>query len=117
MESEVKLKKAIVTTRKKVVELATDDSVEIHSMFEMSDDAVMFTYKHLKEAGRDDRYVNVALAAYTTAHGRTVLYEYLDTLKDSILYFDTDSIIYIERENTPKIKTGDFLGDMTDELT
>lgn len=111
-----KLKKLIATKREQVVNLVSNESVEVHSMFDMSDDAVMFTYKHIEEADMDARYVNVAIAAYTTSHARRVLYRYLDTLKDLVLYFDTDSVIYVERENSPKIKTGDLLGDMTNEL-
>lgn len=115
-ERENKLKKIIVTRRKQVVDLVSDEGIEVHSMFDMYDDAVMFTYKNIEESDQNKRYVNVAIAAYTTAHARTVLYKYLDLLKESVLYFDTDSIIFIERSDTPKIKTGDFLGDLTDEL-
>lgn len=111
-----KLKKMTVTSREDVVKIFSDETVEVQSMFEMSDDAVMFSYKHLKEADRNTGYVNVAIAAYTTAHARTVLYKYLNILKDSVLYFDTDSVIFVERKDTPHIATGDFLGDLTDEL-
>lgn len=111
-----KLKKAIVTSRDKLVKLVSNESLEIHSMVEMSDSAVMFTYRLIEECQQDAQYVNVAIAAYTTAHARTVLYNYLHTLNESVLYFDTDSVIYVERKETPKILTGDFLGDMTNEL-
>lgn len=111
-----KLKKVIVNTRAQVVALMSNPLNEVQAMFEMSDDAAMFTYKNLKEADKDAPYVNVAIAAYTTAHARTVLYKYLNILNEAVLYFDTDSIIYLETADTPKIKTGDLLGDMTDEL-
>ena len=60
---------------------------------------------------------NVVVAAYTTAQARLKLYTYLDFLQDRVLYYDTDSVIYIDREGAPKVKTGNFLGDMTDELS
>ena len=60
---------------------------------------------------------NVVVAAYTTAQARLKLYSYLDLLQDLVLYYDTDSVIYIDREGSPKVQTGNFLGDMTDELT
>ena len=45
-----------------------------------------------------------------------MLYNKLDYLKEKVLYFDTDSIIYVD-DGTKNVKTGDMLGDMTDELS
>ena len=45
-----------------------------------------------------------------------MLYNKLDYLKEKVLYFDTDSIIYVD-DGTKTVKTGDMLGDMTDELS
>ncbi len=36
---------------------------------------------------------------------------------DDVLYCDTDSIMFIQKKNSPCVlETGDFLGDLTDEL-
>ena len=52
-----------------------------------------------------------------TTQARLKLYEYLRELGESVLYCDTDSVIYIQNVNEPKrVKTGDYLGDLTDEL-
>ena len=59
---------------------------------------------------------NIFIAAFTTSHARMMLYGVLDNLGDNVLGFDTDSCWYIEKENGPTIKTGDNLGDLTDEL-
>ena len=59
---------------------------------------------------------NVFIACFTTSHARLMLYDKLDYLNEKVLYFDTDSIIYVDN-NTKKIDTGDMLGDMTDELS
>ena len=45
-----------------------------------------------------------------------MLYDKLNYLNKKVLYFDTDSIIYAD-DNTKNIKTGDMLGDMTDEIS
>ncbi len=64
-----------------------------------------------------NKKTNVFIAAYTTAHARLKLYnELLEPLGRKVLYFDTDSCIYLEDETTPKITIGDYLGDLTDEL-
>ncbi|CAH3046080.1 unnamed protein product, partial [Porites lobata] len=38
--------------------------------------------------------INIFIAAFTTCHARLKLYDGLDTLKEQVLYYDTDSIIY-----------------------
>ena len=45
-----------------------------------------------------------------------MLYNKLDYLREKVLYFDTDSIIYVD-DGTKNVKTGDMLGDMTDEIS
>lgn len=42
---------------------------------------------------------NVALASFVTAYARLHLYEELLKLDKRVLYFDTDSIIYITKES------------------
>ena len=55
-------------------------------------------------------------ASFTTAWALLELYSYLDLLKEQVLYFDTDSIIYLWKRGLPEIQTGPFLGQMKDEL-
>ena len=43
-----------------------------------------------------------------------MLYGKLNLLKQKILYFDTNSIVYTD-DGTNHIETGDMLGEMTDE--
>ena len=37
-------------------------------------------------------------------------------MQKQVLYYDTDSVIYKWRDGQTEIETGDFLGEMTDEL-
>lgn len=48
--------------------------------------------------------VNVALAAYTTVQARLKLYSYLEKFGDRVLYYDTDSAIYISKPNRFNVK-------------
>ena len=70
-----------------------------------------------------DRYIappkkvdNVFIAAFTTAYGRLKLYTYLEEMQDRVLYYDTDSLIYVSKEGDSRLKLGNYLGDLTDEL-
>ena len=59
----------------------------------------------------------MAVAAYITTQTQLKLYEYLSKLGESVLYCDTDSVVYFQKDNDPtKVKTGDYLGDLTNEL-
>jgi hypothetical protein len=48
---------------------------------------------------------------------RLKLYDYLNRLGQSVLYCDTDSVVYVQKTaEPPKIPIGDYLGDVTNEL-
>uniref|UniRef100_A0ABM5FV71 DNA-directed DNA polymerase n=1 Tax=Pogona vitticeps TaxID=103695 RepID=A0ABM5FV71_9SAUR len=87
------------------------------SMFEfLADDAVCVTWKHeadrLATKGRKNEFI----ACFTTAYARLELYNLLDKLQDRVLYHDTDSVIFVQREGEWKPPLGDYLGDLTSEV-
>ena len=46
------------------------------------------------------------------------LFEVLHKLGSSVLYYDTDSVIFVEDKTAGHcLQTGEYLGEMTDELT
>ena len=59
---------------------------------------------------------NVVLAAFITCYARLKLYSYLETLQRIVLYMDTNSVIYLQTDGVADVPTGNYLGDMTDEL-
>jgi hypothetical protein len=58
---------------------------------------------------------NILIALFTTSSAILRLYEMLDKLSRAVVYFDTDSIFYIDN-GVNKVKTGTMLGEWTDEL-
>ena len=58
---------------------------------------------------------NVAVAAFVTVQARLDLYKELEKIDRRLLYFDTDSIIYVSRpqENEPVL--GNYFGQFTNE--
>ena len=56
------------------------------------------------------------IAAFTTAYARLKLYGLLDLLQERVLYYDTDSVIYVHKAGKPDPPLGNYLGDLTDEL-
>jgi len=62
---------------------------------------------------------NYSIGAFTTAQARLKLYEGLDRLGDRVLYYDTDSIIYVARageDPNQLLPLGKYLGDWTNEI-
>ena len=77
---------------------------------------VQMTYNFKDQFVDNSKNTNIYIACFTTSHARLMLYDKLDYLQENVLYFDTDSIIYVD-DGTKNVKTGDMLGDMTDELS
>ncbi len=59
---------------------------------------------------------NCVIGAFVTAQARLKLLSELNKLGDRVLYYDTDSIIYIHIEGLYNPSLGNFLGDFTNEL-
>ena len=60
--------------------------------------------------------LNIFVAAFTTCWARLKLYEALEQLGERVLYYDTDSVIYLEEPGQPSPVLGNYLGDFTSEL-
>ena len=93
------------STKYKVSEawMVNDDTVEVH-------------YTNTEEFIEPDKKTNIVIAAFTTAYARLKLYDLVDLLQERVLYYDTDSVIYVHEPCKPDPPLGDYLGDLTDEL-
>lgn len=91
-------------------------AIEVNTVLPVNDETLIVNYEFLDESYDILPTVNVTLAAYTTSHARLKLYSYLELLGERVLYYDTDSIIFISREGEPEPETGKCVGDLTDEL-
>ena len=60
--------------------------------------------------------MNVVVAAFTMVYACLKLYDLLDLLQERVLYYDTDSVIYVSKPGKPEPPIENYLGDLTDEL-
>ena len=60
--------------------------------------------------------LNIFVASFTTSWARLHLNKALQLLGERVLYYDTDSVIYLEELGQPKPLLGDYLGEFTSEL-
>lgn len=93
-----------------------DPNIEINTVLPINDETLIVNYEFKEESYDQLPTVNVCLAAYTTAQARLKLYSYLEQLGDRVLYYDTDSVIFISRKGEPEPETGECVGELTDEL-
>ena len=105
-----------VTEVSEFYEILLDDKLDNKNFQFINDDMVQMTYDFKDQFVGNSKNTNVYIACFTTSHARLMLYNKLDCLKEKVLYFDTDSIIYVDN-GTKNVKTGDMLGNMTDELS
>jgi hypothetical protein len=105
----------------------------------VNDDTVSIQYKVEEDHVDPNATVNVVIAAFTTCWARLHLLKYMEEVENEepgrLLYFgklqlltllfrslqfllfsDTDSIIFVSRPGLKDPETGNFLGQLTDEL-
>ena len=105
-----------VTEVSEFYEILLDDKLDNINFQFINDDMVQMTYNFKDQFVDNSKNTNIYIACFTTSHARLMLYNKPDYLKEKVLYFDMDSIIYID-DGTKAVKTGDMLGDMTDEIS
>ncbi|GFT35599.1 DNA_pol_B_2 domain-containing protein [Trichonephila clavipes] len=89
--------------------------VKIKDLFLPTHEIAAFQWTQSNDFVTQDSSTNIFIAAFTTCHARLKLYSEIEKLNESVLYFDTDSIIYkSDGMNDPPL--GNFLGEFTDEL-
>ena len=90
--------------------------MDVRHVSVMNDQMVEVFYQYQEEDIPVSPNLNIFVAAFTTCWARLRLYEALEPLGERILYYDTDSIIYLEEPGQPKPVLGDYLGEFTSEL-
>ena len=103
-----------VTEVSEFYEILLDDKLDSKNFQFINDDMVQMTYNFKDQFVDNSKNTNVYIACFTTSHARLMLYNKLDYLKKKVLYLNTDSIICFD-DGTKNVKTGDMLGNMTDE--
>ena len=109
-------KTEIVNNPEKYFKLLLDKSKEVKYVHFNDKLTVRIQWVDIDDYIEVSPNTNIFNAAYTTAHARLKLYSYIERLEDRVLYFDTDSVIYVHRDDRWNPTIGNFLGDMTDEL-
>ena len=105
-----------VTEPKDLYAYLDSDQYEVKDAQMINDNTVEIQYVEKEGFIEENDKVNIVIAAFTTAYARLKLYDLLDLLQERVLYYDTDSVVYVHEPGKPDPPLGDYLGDLTDEL-
>ena len=94
----------------------TSPGTEVTNLIFANDDVEWVSWKYTEDNIATGKNVNVAVAAYVTIQARLQLYGYLSELGESVLYCDTHSAIFFQKDNELQIKAGEYLDYVTDDL-
>ena len=94
----------------------TSDEINVVNANSMSDEMIEIHYENNENFIATNSKTNVVIAAFTTAYARLKLYDVLDELKERVLYYDTDSVIFVSKRGETEPPLGRYLGELTDEL-
>lgn len=109
-------KTKIVRTSDEFFSMLANPAVYVNGVLPINENTLVVNWEHREEAFDSLTTVNVVIASYVTTQARLKLYSYLEKLEKRVLYYDTDSVIYVSRPDEFEVPTGEFIGDMTDEL-
>ena len=107
----------MITSISEWVDLMTNDQYVIEEEDFTNDGQVIVYYKLKEEFDNGLSNVSVVIAAFVTCYARLKLLSEIEQLDVRILYFDTDSMIFIHKEGEYNPKLGDYLGELTDEIS
>lgn len=96
--------------------LLTNSTLNVNTLRICTDEVMEAVTTSIEENVNKGSKTNIFIAAFTTCHARLTLYESLDLLQEQVLYYDTDSVIYLWEPGRPSVPVDDYLRCMTDEL-
>ena len=94
----------------------SDRTKKLEDFHIINEHLIELEYTHGSSFIPESFNTNIVLASFTTCWARLKLLTYLEKVGDRVLYYATDSIIYVSRPGEYQIPLGDYLGEFTDEL-
>lgn len=94
----------------------SDSTKNIKDFSIVAPDTIQVSWESKEDMVQESMHTNIFIATFTTCWARLKLYDLLEILNERVLYFDTDSVIYLSSPGQEEVQTGDYLGQLTDEL-
>ena len=91
-------------------DLLSSNKVNVTDANFINNEIIEVHYENVDEFVEANGKTNIVVAAFTTAHARLKLYGVLEQLGRRVLYFDTDSVIYVSKEGDWEPPIGSYHG-------
>ena len=101
---------------KEYMQMKNDPTKCIMNFHLISEDYVVVDITNTETFEEESTFTNEVIGIFTTSLARLHLLQVLNKTGDNTLYYDTDSVIFVERNGEAVVGTGDLLGELTDEL-
>ncbi|OXU31290.1 hypothetical protein TSAR_013904, partial [Trichomalopsis sarcophagae] len=88
----------VIKSRESLLKLLTCPERDVNDILTINDKILYVNWQYKDEAVTPAPHTSVVIAAYTTAQARLELYNYLRRLGDRILYYNTDSCIFVSHD-------------------
>jgi hypothetical protein len=116
-QSEIMPQHQYVSDPSEFYKIVTDQTKKITDWHILHDTLVLVDTAHAEDFIPESNMTNIFIACFVTAHARLRLYKLLMQIgPDNVLYYDTDSVIYVKRPGSWVPECGSFLGDLTNEI-
>jgi len=113
-------KSHITDSPNEVHEFLRNKSIEVNSLDKLTEDTILITYEPKKEFIEEHPTSNIVISLWTTSKARIHLLHAMQKITDtpgcSLLYGDTDSVLFAYPKNIQcPLVSGPYLGDLAEE--
>lgn len=106
----------IISDPNTFLKIILDPTLILNDVKPYNEETIEISYSKIPALIESNKNSNILVADFTTGYARMILYDYLKKLERRVLYFDTDSIIFFAKDGDYIPETGEFIGDLTDEI-
>ena len=97
--------------------IMTDRSKDVTDFHVMNENVMEIEFRNAPDFEPLSKKTNVVIASFCTAWARLKLWFAMNKLGSRVLYHDTDSLIFSSTPHEQLPQLGNYLGDLTDELS
>lgn len=105
-----------VKNRADLAKIRNDPTKSVTNFHVINDDYIAIEFCKATSYEDENTFTNEIIGTFTTSLARLHLLKILQKTDKDTLYFDTDSVIFKERDGCKTLEVGDLLGELTDEL-
>ena len=99
-----------------LAKVRNDPTKSVTNFHIITDEYIVLEFKNADTFEEESTFTNEIIGTFTTTLARLHLLKILQKTGEDTLYFDTDSVIFREKNNHETLHVGDLLGELTDEL-